>query len=425
MSNERWFFPVKSRSRIALASIVAASALLLTSCTSSEAKPIDDHAESLGKDQAGLVTDAVQNAMALSGSTQAVVGVWSADGDLVRAYASEGADDNFDANALLRGAQTTQPVMCALLLDLVDEGKVSLNREVAQDLPRQTGIGDITYGQLCDGTSGLADFKKEYTGLYITNPERNWSTGEKIAESLILGELPWPGENVYRSDANAVLLGRALKIVGNESIAHQLEERVFNPAEMNSSVFLNDGEDFALPGTNTLTGLAYLPGPQCDVDPVDVSEQSPSILGAAGATATTVGDIKRFYERYLDGGYGGKNASIITETKPLKNPDRNDDGEPTTDPDTAGPQLGFGVVNIGPLWGSDGALPGSITSAWHNPETGFSVVVALNNSTAGAQFATTLARQIAALLGESGDAWSADDMAASLSEQQVCAPKAE
>lgn len=405
--------------------MVAASALLLTSCTSSDAKPFDDQAETLGAEQSELVSTAVQQAMTLSGSTQAVVGVWTADGELVRAYASEGAEESFDANALFRGAQTTQPTLCALLLDMVDEGEVSLDRKVAEDLPRQTGIGDVTYRQLCDGTSGLPDFKRDYTSQYITNPTRNWATGEKIAEALILDAPSWPGLDVHRSDSAAVLLGRALKVAGNDTLRNQLEERVFLPAGMNSSEYLSDAETFTIPGNNTLSGISYLPGPQCDADPVSMVEQSPSILGAAGATATTVGDLKRFYEHYLGGTFGGKHSEVITETKPVKNPERNEEGEPTEELDTAGAQYGFGVIQQGPLWGFDGALPGSLTATWHNPETGFTVSVALNNSTAGAGFATTLAKQIAALVGEAGEAWTAEDMAASLTSQQVCAPAAD
>ena len=399
--------------------MLAISALVLTGCTSSEVIPFDDNADSLSGDLTTQITDAVTAGMALSKSTQAVVGVWSADGELVEGFATEGAPGDFDANALFRGAQTTQPVMCALLLDMVNTGEVKLDREVAQDLPRQTGIGDVTYRQLCDGTSGLPDFKPNIQDIYVTNPTRAWATGELIAESLVQDELSWPGLDVHRSDANAVLLGRALAVVASTDLDELLLERVFLPAGMNSTSYPED-EQFTVPGDNVLTGTAYLPGPQCDADPVDLAEQSSTMLGAAGATFTNAGDLKRFYESYLSGAFGGTDASIITETRSTTNPERDENGEPTSEPEESLTHRGFGVVQLGPLWGFDGALPGTISTAWHNPDTGFTVVVALNNSTAGAGFATTLARQIAAIMGESGDAWTAEEMAETLAALEVC-----
>ena len=399
--------------------MIAVSALVLTGCTSSEVIPFDDNADSLSGDLTTQITDAVTAGMALSKSTQAVVGVWSADGELVEGFATEGAPGDFDANALFRGAQTTQPVMCALLLDMVNTGEVKLDREVAQDLPRQTGIGDVTYRQLCDGTSGLADFKPNIQDIYVTNPTRTWATGELIAESLVQDELSWPGLDVHRSDANAVLLGRALAVVASTDLDELLLERVFLPAGMNSTSYPED-EQFTVPGDNVLTGTAYLPGPQCDADPVDLAEQSSTMLGAAGATFTNAGDLKRFYESYLSGAFGGTDASIITETRSTTNPERDENGEPTSEPEESFTHRGFGVIQLGPLWGFDGALPGTISTAWHNPDTGFTVVVALNNSTAGAGFATTLARQIAAIMGEAGDAWTVDEMAETLAALEVC-----
>lgn len=398
--------------------MLTSAALLTTACTSADFDPIDDNAATLGGDRQTQIETAVTDAMQWSRSTQAAIGVWSADGEYVQAFGAEG-EDTIDGNALFRGAQTTQPMLCALLLDLVADGTLELDREVAQDLPRETGIGNVTYRQLCDGTAGLADFKKPYADLYITNPTRNWSSGEKLAEALIRPTLSWPGLDVHRSDSAAVLLGKALGVVGDASLRTMFEERVFIPAEMYSSTY-PDAETLTIDSSNAMTGISYPPGPQCDADPLVYEEQSPSILGAAGATITNVGDIKRFYEHYLGGTYGGSDASVITETKPTKNPKRNEEGAPTEEVDESGTQRGFGIFKQGPLWGFDGQLPGSITSAWHNPDTGFTVVVALNNSSAGQSFATNLAKHVAAVMGEAGEAWTAEDMTAKLQEAAIC-----
>src|SRR5690606_20182862 len=109
-------------------------------------------------------------AMQYSGSTSAVVGVWDASGAYVHGYG------DVAAGAPIRAAQASQPVMCALLLELAADGTVALDRLVSEDIPRQIGLDGITYGQLCSATSGLADFKATpLRDIFTNNPTRAWS----------------------------------------------------------------------------------------------------------------------------------------------------------------------------------------------------------------------------------------------------------
>lgn len=412
-------FLLSSRTRNMFVGIIAASALALTGCTSDKEAPTTAEAATLDATTMSAIDEAVAQAMQWSRSTEAVIGVWTSSGEYVHGFSTDDASD-VDANALFRGAQTTQPVMCALLLDLVAEGMLSLDRELTQDIPRQTGVDDITYGQLCDGTSPLPDFKAPYNDIFVTNPTRHWATGEFIAESLIRPPLSWPGLDVHRSDTNAVLLGKALTVVTGESLEDLLKQRVFKPAGMSSSYY-PDMRELTITDPNSLSGLAFLPGPVCEEGPLSLAEVSPSILRAAGATVTSVTDVKQFYEHYLGGTFGGdKFGSVVTEALPTKNPERDEEGNPLAEVEDSPSMRGFGVVQIGSLWGFDGSMPGSATSAWHDPAAGFTVVVALNNSTVGAGFATTLAHQITALVGAVEVPWSAEDKAAALAEAAIC-----
>lgn len=405
---------------------LAVLSLTVTGCASNDLVAEDDAVATLPSASQAQIDEAVTTAMELSGSTQAVIGVWTPSGDYVRAYTTQGAPE-VDGNALFRGAQTTQPALCALLLDMVDAGELTLDREVSRDIPRLVGIGNVTYGQLCDATSGFADYKRSFTDDFITNPTRDWPAKEFISESLIRPRLSWPGLDVHRSDTNAHILGHALTVVGGAPLAEQLEKRVFTPAEMAHSYMPADRE-LTIDSDNALTGLSYPVGPDCQAEPIVLDKVSPSILGAAGATITTVSDIKRLYTSYLGGEFGGPSASVITDTRSTKNPKRDEEGNPVEEDEEVSPTQtyrGFGILNIGPLWGYDGSMPGSITSAWHDPDTGFTVVVALNNSTAGASFATRLAHQIAAVTDAVGDLWTVEDQAAALQEAAVCQTESE
>lgn len=391
------------RARVAALAALAAAALGLTACSGGEGLLGDASQNSLDGGLTSSIEKAVKSAMKLSGSTGAVVGVWKGDGAYV-----QGIGDGVSANTRIRGAQATQPVMCALLLDLVESGKLKLDREISKDLPRQVGIDGITYGQLCTETSGLADFKtRTVANIFNNNPTRQWPEGELLAQALAHSPLSAPGEEVHPADTNALVLARALRMATNTPIEDLLQSHVFSKAGMGSSYFPEN------PATNTTVqgGMTGFTRPfsgkkvVCDVDATPVPAVSPSMLGGAGATVTTVTDLKKFYESYLGGDFGGDSAGVVTETAPVA-------GKKAA-------QWGFGVEQVGPLYGMSGTMTGTITAAYHDPKSGFSVVVSLNDSSSGSRFARALALQLAAVAGDAVD-WSAEDQAATLEKLAAC-----
>ena len=85
--------------------------------------------------------------------------------------------------------------------------------------------------------------------------------------------------------------------------------------------------------------------------------------------------------------------------------------------------------------GHSGSIPGFITAALADPDSGLTVVVMLNNSTAGAGFAEALAERfvsIAAQAPVAGGAkapglelpWSEDQATAAMQAGAVCQPPA-
>lgn len=410
--------------------MLATATLGLTACTGSGADLGSGEANTVSGDLAAGIDETIESAMQQSGSTAAIVGVWTADGgEYVRSY----GDEELDPNHHIRGAQATQPVVCALLLDLAASGDIDLDREVSQDLTRQVGIEGVTYRQLCQAKSGLADFKGAFTDINANNPIRPFPDRELLAEAIVRSPESWPGLDVHISDANAVLLARTLRVDTGESLSDLLDNHVFSKADMDSSYFPAGGE--LTPQGASMEGYTYPKSggdPVCDVDPVAVPEVSPTMLGGAGGTVTTVTDLKNFYESYLGGEFGGDEFSgLVTETTPTKNPERDDDGEPIVEegeedaePDPATRQWGFGLENYGSLYGYSGAITGTLTAAYHDPEAQFTVVVSLNNSTAGAPFTRYLGLELSSIAAESGAGfetpWTAEDRAEQRAERAVC-----
>ena len=424
------------RAGVVALTLLSAACLGLTACSGGGFASSPDEVKTVGADLATSIDDAVANAMQLSGSDAAIVGVWSGSGDYVHAYG-----DGVEASSPIRAAQASQPVMCALLLDLVEKGELSLNREVSKDLPRQVGLDGITYGQLCEATSGLADFKSlAFTDIFANNPVRPWSDRELLSQSLAHSPLAEPGAEQHVSDTGSLLLARALHQHMRAPVSDLLEEHVFSTSDMHSSNFPRDLlTETELPSSG-MAGLTYASSggaPVCTVpgeeegttvatEPAAVPEVSPSMLSGAGGTVTTVTDLKRFYERYLSGGFGANSAELVTtlsapSTEPVEGEEAPAEGE-----EVAAPIDGwtFGLEKQGPLYGMSGAITGTLTAAYHDPTGKFTVVVALNNSSAGAAFAKAFAFQLAAIAG-AGVEWTAEDQGAVLTERAVCQPPAE
>jgi len=405
------------RTRLAVIGAVAVAALGLTACTGGESVAAAGDVNTVGEGISGGIDAAIESAMQLSHSTEAIVGVWDASGEYVRGYG-----EGVDAGTRFRSAQSAQPVVCALLLDAVEQGRVKLDDPVSNDLPRQSGIEDITYEQLCAQRSGLADFKGPIADIFVSNPTRPWPAQELIAQGLVNSPLSWPGLDFHQSDTNAVLLGRALAVEGASTLGDLVETQVFEPAGMRSSSHPATGT--AISG-DSLSARAFPSSggaPVCDVEVLEIPEVSPSMLGGAGATVTTVTDLKNFYTAYFAGEFGG--ADVVTATQPTQNPERDEEGNPTSEIAEDSPQWAFGTEQVGPLLGRSGSITGTISAAYQDPSTGFTVIVALNNSSAGAGFARTLALQIAAIASAGGAGpeltWTAEDQAGRLAEAAIC-----
>ena len=394
-------------------------ALGLTACTGGDSQAADFNVNTVSTEVASAVDAAVENALTLSGSTEAVIGVWTADDS---AYV-RGFGNGVNAATTFNAAQASQPVMCALLLSLAQDGEIALGRDVTKDVTRLPGVEDVTYKQLCDQTSALSDFKSGLTERFNNNPTRPWPERELISNGLVNSPLAWPGENVYLSDTNAVLLERAIRLHTHGETSELLQERIFTPSGMTSSSYpesfdtktVQDGQ--LQPTTYPVSGGS----PVCDAGITKISEYSPSMLRGAGSTQTTVTDLKRFYDAYFDGAFASDaDAGVVTEVRPAKNPERDEEGAPTSEPDTEGRQIGFGgVEKIGPLFGRSGAVTGTMTAAYTDPDSGLTVIVALNNSSAGASFVQALAFQLAALTGAELP-WTAEDQGAKLTEKAIC-----
>lgn len=416
---------VKSRAAVAVLALLSVVTLALSACTSNGTQVETQAGKPMPKEVSAALEKVVKTALEQTGSTQAMVGIWAPwSGDFVQGVTTDGAELGIDTT--FRAAQSSQAVVCAALLDLVNNGELELNRKIERDLPRQVGIDGITYRQLCDGTSGLADYKRGLEASFANNPTRIWLEREIIASGIVRSPLSDPGKEFHASDTNAVLLGRALALNLNEPLGAILKTRVFGPQGMGFSTF-PEPTSLTL-SSGSLQGSVYpIAGDSLQCDALtEVPEVSNSMLAGAGGSVTTVTNLRDFYADYVAGAFeSGDTKGLVKKTRPFV--------AATKDAPASLESWGFGLRNIGPLWGNAGAITGTMSAAFHDPESGYSIVIALNNSSAGADYAKNLALKLTSVLAEAAPGglgelgWNEEEVTAALEAGAVCqaAPEAE
>lgn len=415
------------------AALVAGVAALLTAsmglagCTQPASTPTHSQATvTLPSAEADAVKAAVTDAMKQAGASGAIVGVWAPwAGNYTAGLGTTTTKGSTPVSVDMpwRIGSVTKPMTCTVLLSLVQQGKVRLNDQVSKYLPRMVGIDDLTLGQLCQNTSGLGDYQPALAQQLTDNPLRTYVPLELVSNGMGQPRTAAPGVQWAYSNTGYILLGMALQAATGENWETLYRNEVFNPLGMSSS---------SLPGTAALAGSA-LHGYATSLDEVtgaptcgtvlDDTEVAPSATWTASGVVSTLSDLKTFAQSFATASLlKGDAQKAAWKTVPL--------GTNVA----SWQRYGMGGLELGPMRGHDGAVPGFITAMLSDPTSGLTVIVMLNNSTSGAAYAQALAMELTSMAttfkasaGEKAPTitlpWTADDAKASLASLATCPPK--
>lgn len=417
----------KRRWRTAVAAFAAAAALTLTGCTSGGADPSQQFDPVDAAFDDALVTSlegVLDQAIALSGSSGGVAGVWAPwAGSWSTASGVVGLGEGARAattDSRFRMGTLTAELTCTVFLRLVEAGTVALDDPVTDYIDRVAGLDGITLEQLCRHTSGLADYYPGLEAHFIANPVRVWSPNELLATGLANTRAGTPGEKWSYSRTGILLLGLALEEATDRTWNDLVKQYVADPLGLDDTVL-------PAPDTTLVDGAlgAYASSIAPDGKPVceavlDDTAQSSSMGGVAAGAVSSLDDVRELSEAFATGSLLGEHhARAQWTTTPLGG--------------SAPPWQTFGIggAQYGPLRGGFGESPGALTAAFTDPETGLTVVVALNNSTSGADFVRETAFALASLGSKAPAAaerqkplvelpWSFEQATAKMTELGLC-----
>lgn len=377
-----------SHRRHRLLAALTVAVLGLTACApgaSVEREPIAQVEGDLPGDMQERLQAAVETAMAATGSTGAIVevrapwsGVWT---KALGTTTPEGPAVTTDMK--FRIGPVTRTMTCDVLYGMADRGIVSLDDALGDWLSGFPSLAEVTLGELCDSSSGLSTYANEVASRWYANPTRTWSAKELVAYGVAKGLDGEPGAAYKDSDTGYLLLALALERASHQTAAELFEEYVFAPLEMDGSSLpqTTRGSDGWLNGLRSGTTK----GATNCAAPTDLTSMSPTTGFTAGGAVSDIDELSDYIQ------------AVALGVRSYDTEERFADPLPISGSAPSWFTAKGGAFQAGSLVGNSGSVPGYLTAAYADTETGLSVAVVLNNSRASGTVARQLAWQLAAV----------------------------
>jgi D-alanyl-D-alanine carboxypeptidase len=295
-----------------------------------------------------------------------VAGIWAPNEGIDFVYAA--GVSNLETKAplspdmIFRIASNTKTFTITVLLQLADEGLITLDDPLSDYLPDFPRANEVTIEMLTNMRSGIFSFTEslDYYNLLVGFPTRTWTTDELIA---IAAGQPYyfdPGTGFHYSNSNTVIAGKIIELVTDASLEYNMRTRIIDPLNLINTVYLVGGSQ--IPGYHS---SAYYGG---EYDPTlpDVSEYLDiSYAGAAGSAISNIYELKTYVEE-LSGG------QFLTPTMQQKRLDCHDIGSPL------GLKYGMGIFNYKSFYGHNGSTFGYTSLMIHSPERNCTIIIWYN-----------------------------------------------
>lgn len=259
----------------------------------------------------------------------------------------------------------TKTFTAALVVQLADEGILSLDDTLTAWVPGFPGADRITLRQLLRHTSGIADAMQHpgFVPTLISDPARRWGPEETFA--FLAEPHAEPGAEWHYSSTGYHLLGLVVESATGRSLHELLRARFFQPLQL-PRTYLGSHEDVPDPRAH-----AYLDFDRDgEVDDLSAVMPATSFLTAAwsaGAILSSAEDLARWMRALHTGDVLGDEAYRRMTTL-VDRPD--------------GRRYGLGLLaderNGVLLYGHEGNSAGFSAAAWHAPAAGFTVAVLAN-----------------------------------------------
>ena len=209
-----------------------------------------------------------------------------------------------------RTGNVLESMTVTLLLQFVEEGKVTLDTPISTWFPNVPRASEVTVDMLARSTSGYAHYgaDEDFARQVNKDPHRRWKVSEVLEVAFGLPPLFDPGADFAFSDTNFLLLGKVLRRIGGKPVDQLLRERLWSRLGMKETRMRTDARITApvLHGFTSQRGRYE-----------DATSWSPSTFRRAANATGTLSDVGRWVNAL------GTGALLPPELHALQIGDRN------------------------------------------------------------------------------------------------------
>ena len=292
----------------------------------------------------------------------------------------------------VRIGSVTKSFTVTVILQLVEEGLISLNDPVGDYLPGVENA-EATIAELADMRSGIFNYTEDadfVTEFVESDFLRVWTDQELV--DYADANVPYfpPGGGWHYSNTNTVILGMIAEQVTGRTIGEEITDRIIAPLGLGGTSYPTT-PDMPLPFAH---GYGFEP-------PEDISFTAPSSSAGSGAMISRLEDLKKWGEALGSGTLltSELQAVRINSLSPIVY-DPCDDDDPDR-PKRSCPEYdeyGLGIGELSGWIGHTGEYVGYTSLVMYEPESGSVVVIIANRFGVGAHVPTAIFREFADIL---------------------------
>ncbi len=322
----------------------------------------------------------------------AVVLLRTPQGEFTAAYGTTllGASSPPRADTYFRIASNTKTMTAAVIMQLAQESKLSLDDGVSKYVPGVPNGDSITLAELLDMRSGLYNFTNapEISASMDRDPGRVWSPAELLAIAFAHPPNFAPGTAFEYNNTNYVLLSLVAEKVDHKLLAQSMKDRLFGPLHLQHTVYpasavntlpspyshgyLYGSASVAIVGSPPYSSEVQAAARAGTLLPKDYTGLNHSFSDGAEAVISTANDVAAWIEalvsgRVLDATYQLRWVESLKPEDPNK---------------PKGQRYGYGItqINWGPntIYFHGGETPGYNSFIGYDPDNHVTLVVWTN-----------------------------------------------
>lgn len=280
----------------------------------------------------------------------------------------------------------TKSFTSAILLQLVGEGKLSLDDKLGKWLPQYSNWQDVTIRELLNMTSGIPNYTEDNKFKKIAFPhnKREFTFDELISYAHPEKKIAKAPRKYEYSNSNYILAGKIIEVITKDSYKNQLYKRILIPFHLTHSYYIS-GPNWQAELNKIYPYMAHGYVKDDATNKIyDITSDNLSWGGPAGGIIANTQDTFKWVQLLYSGKVFGSNQA--TALKELESLIATNSGKAIAKTNDQSPEgFGLGVANLYAkkldthLWFYEGSTLGYRVAYIFDPSKNIIIIAALNS----------------------------------------------